>query len=323
LTIDWNEHFNQVVASFKAGDVVPFLGAGANMCDRPGSGQWKPKHSDFLPNAIELSSYLADEFTYSGQNRNDLIQVSQYASVMRGRQPLNRKLHEVFVPNVVSYAPTRLHRFLAELPGRLRELGCETPYQLIVTTNYDTLLETAFKAIGEKYHLVTYMSGGRLAQSKFLHYKPDSEEPIPIEKPNEYVDLPVKTHYSEITQTVILKIHGAARDNLEESSFVITEDDYIEYLTLINPDMSKLLPAILVNKLKNSSKLFLGYSLRDWNMRALLHQIWKEQMIKGSFASWAIQLKVDSVDQKSWESRGVEILTENLEKYIEELKSRL
>jgi hypothetical protein len=324
LAVDWNQHFNKVACAIKAGDVVPFLGAGANMCDRPGSGQWKAKQSDFLPNATELSSYLADEFVFNGQNKNDLLQVSQYVSIGYGRTPLNRKLQEIFVPQVVSYSPNRLHRFLAELPGRLRELKCETPYQLIVTTNYDTLLETAFKDVGEKYHLVTYMAGGQMAESKFLHYKPDSDEAIPIEKPNAYVDLPIKTEYSELTQTIILKIHGAARKSYDESCFVITEDDYIEYLTLINRDMSNLLPAVLINKLKNSSKLFFGYSLRDWNMRALLYQIWKEQIkTKGGFVSWAIQLTDDEIEHKSWDNRGVEILAKNLENYVMELKSRL
>jgi len=320
-----DEHYDQVVRAMMGGYLVPFLGAGANMCDRPRSGEWKPKESVFLPSSGELSSFLASEFSFHGKNREDLIRVSQYASIMSGRKPLDMELHGVFVPKTVSYLPNRVHKFLAELPSLLKQLGCEDPYQLIVTTNYDTLTEEAFKAAGEKYHLVTYNARGRLSQKKFQHFLPDSNKPISIDKPNEYRDLPIDQarNSPRINQTIILKVHGTVRNSLDESSFVITEDDYIEYLSLISPNISKLLPTTLVNKLLNSSKLFLGYSLKDWNMRAILHQIWKEQMIRGDFASWAIQLNAEKIDKKSWDKRSVEILNVSLEKYVEGLKSRL
>lgn len=319
------EHYNHVVRAIQEGDLVPFLGAGANMCGRLDNSSWKPNESSFLPNAVELSSYLAKEFDFigKGKEKEDLIRVSQYVSVMRGRTPLVKKLQEVFLPETETYSPNNLHKFLANIPNQLRTSGKENPYQLIVTTNYDTLLEKAFNEQDEKYHLVTYETrGGRLGQNKFYHYPPDSSEPIPIEKPNEYVDLPIKTN-NQITETIILKIHGAVQKSFDESSFVITEDDYIEYLSAIAPDISKLLPKILVSKLKNSNKLFLGYGLRDWNMRAILHQIWKEQMEVGDYVSWAIQMGAETLDRKSWQKRNVEILNESLDRYVDELKNRL
>ena len=75
-------------------------------------------------------------------------------------------------------------------------------------------------------------------------------------------------------RSVILKIHGAvdrSSPDGEDDSFVITEDHYIDYLT--RTDLANLVPITLAAKLRRSHFLFLGYSLRDWNLRVILHRI--------------------------------------------------
>jgi hypothetical protein len=73
--------------------------------------------------------------------------------------------------------------------------------------------------------------------------------------------------------------------------------------------------------MKKSHFLFLGYSLRDWNLRVFLNRIWGEQRLK--YNSWAIQLKPNEIDQRFWQKRNVEILSLCLEDYIAELSERL
>jgi hypothetical protein len=60
--------------------------------------------------------------------------------------------------------------------------------------------------------------------------------------------------------------------------------------------------------------LFLGYGLRDWNLRAILQQIWGQQKFK--YHSWAIQLSPEPLDQKFWSQRDVEIIDASLEDYV-------
>jgi hypothetical protein len=119
---------------------------------------------------------------------------------------------------------------------------------------------------------------------------------------------------------VILKIHGAV-DRLtgERDSFVITEDHYIDYLT--RTDISNLVPMTLAEKLRRSHFLFLGYSLRDWNLRVILHRIWGEQKL--TYKSWAIQLSPQEFDQKFWTKRDVDLLDSRLEDYIPALSERI
>ena len=72
---------------------------------------------------------------------------------------------------------------------------------------------------------------------------------------------------------MILKIHGAVdRADAEADSYVITEDHYIDYLAREN--VARLIPAYLMARMRTSHFLFLGYGMRDWNLRVILRSIW-------------------------------------------------
>ena len=88
---------------------------------------------------------------------------------------------------------------------------------------------------------------------------------------------------------MILKLHGfvdrGAEDDDNDDSYVITEDDYIEYLARM--DLDNLLPVKVLDRMRNCHFLFLGYGLSDWNLRALLHRLSSERRRKRAW--WAIQ----------------------------------
>ena len=69
-----------------------------------------------------------------------------------GGGPLYEKLREVFDAD---YPPSSLHRLLARLPALLRESGAEEQL-LVLTTNYDDLVERAFEDAGERFDVVSY-----------------------------------------------------------------------------------------------------------------------------------------------------------------------
>lgn len=300
-------HYKLAIKAVTDGRVVPFLGAGANKYGRPEGSDWQCGGQ--LPDGGELSKYLASIFGYPDEDKKDLVRVAQYISTMTGSGPLYDKLHELLDTD---YPPTPLTCFLASLHSVLSEKGYASRHLLIVTTNYDDLLERSFYSAKQPFDLVTYIAEGE-HRGKFLHLSHEGNECL-IEKPNEYRGLSLKK------RTVILKIHGTVdRANDERDSFVITEDDYIEYLT--RTDISSLLPVTLAAKMRKSHFLFLGYSLRDWNLRVILHRIWGEQRL--NYQSWAIQSNPHAMDQKFWAKRGVDILDVCLEDYIAEFTERL
>jgi hypothetical protein len=271
-----------------------------------------------LPSGGELAKLLAKEFGYSSEGQEfecptcktkhriayplDLLRVAQHIAVYDGSGPLYEELRKLFDAD---YPPTPLHTFLATLPSIMRAKQMEPKYQLIVTTNYDDVLERAFQQANEDYDLVTYMADGS-HRGKFWHSSPDGKGRV-VDKPNEYNEV------STDKRTVILKIHGAVDRAIDErDSYVITEDHYIDFLT--HTDISKFVPVQPAGKLRRSHFLFLGYSLRDWNLRVILHRIWGEQKL--GYQSWAIQLNPHDMDEKFWEKRGVEIRNTRLEDYV-------
>jgi hypothetical protein len=307
-------HLRTVVTQIKHGKVVPFLGAGANLCGRPTDATWDPIERRYLPTGVELASYLADRHEYQLPDRDNLVRVAEYIALTAGDGPLYDSLRELFDAD---YPVTPLHRLVARMPRLLRERGFP-PLQLIVTTNYDDLLERAFGEEDEPVDVVMYMTGDQAG--KFLHLSPHGEPRVIEEgEANEYRHLPLDEE-GRLVRPVILKLHGAVdRQHSDRDSFVITEDDYIEYLGL--GDISGLIPVTLRATLKRSNFLFLGYSLRDWNLRAILYRIWSAQ--RTGYKSWAIQHRPDELDKQAWDQRGVQILDIRLDEYVAELQKRL
>jgi hypothetical protein len=305
-------HYDTVVRALQWGWVTPVLGAGASLCGRPKciADEWI---GNYPPNSRELSEYLAKSFhypagEYGGGSSPDLLHVSQWIYAMKGGSgPIYGMLHELFK---VEFPHTPLHDFLAEAPGFLREKGLLRKPPLILTTNYDDLMEAALEASGEPFDLVVYMAEGP-HEGMFCHRPPDG--PLqPISDPQTNVEI------DPDQRTVVLKIHGFVnRQDANDDSYVITEDHYIEYLT--RTDLDSLIPVKVLQRLRNCHFLFLGYSLRDWNLRAMLSRLYAERLKDWDW--WAIQVNPDPLEQKSWERRRVEIFDYELSDYIELLRA--
>ena len=298
-------HYALVTKAIADGRVVPFLGAGASLCGRPASAGFE--QGKYLPSGTELSEYLCQAYP-AGEPR-ELLRIAQFVYVMEGSGPLYERLHTLFDAD---YPVTELHALLASIPGTLQAKGYPNPYLLVMTTNYDDLLERAFDAAGQAYDVVWYVADGD-GRGKFRHRAPGAEMRL-IDKPNEYTGLSLRE------RNVILKIHGAvSRVNPEEDSYVITEDHYIDYLT--RTDIAGLIPVTLAAKVRKSHFLFMGYSLADWNMRVILQRIWGVQQL--TYKSWAIQRQPRELDIECWKKRGVDILEVELASYVAALRTRL
>jgi hypothetical protein len=180
-------------------------------------------------------------------------------------------------------------------------------------------LERAFTDAGERVDVFVYTSMGEGEQVKFWHFPPEGE-PRPVVSANSYRGLLLNDD-DALPRPAILKIHGAINRLGGRDSWVISEDDYIRYLT-DTTDISSLVPWVLKRKLEESNFLFLGYSLRDWNVRAILQRIWDRQA-ESSYNSWAIQLHPDELDQESWRQRGARIIDVDLDTYVAGLAERL
>jgi hypothetical protein len=285
--------FGLIRDGLKKGRVIPFIGSGASLVGRPPGKEWNCPECNFLPKASELADYLDRRSGFPSIETPELSRVAQYFDGVAGRGGLDDELHDVFAKG---YQPSPLHYYLADFD-----------HLLIVTTNYDDLLEKAFREKGREFYVVVYKTG----QPTFLVWKDNNSEPK--EALANELDLPV----GQIP--IIYKMHGTADpSDPDRDSYVITEDDYVEFLARM-ASMTAI-PAVFARPFQRSHFLFLGYGLKDWNLRVILYKIWKD-WARRRYASWAIQHQAQPLERVFWSRRDLTIYEMSIDDLLKKLQA--
>lgn len=283
--------YGVILQELEAGRVVPFLGAASS---RLVSAEQSPQP----PAGAQLAEMLAREASFPMDDPaeyGDLAKVASYYVDGSNRRALHHKLRTIFVNQ--SYSPNELHAFLASLPLPL----------VIVTTNYDTLMEQAFDAVGKPYDVAVYQTDDKEFANGVLWWGHGEAEPRRL-KPN-------ALDVDEIGKTnLIYKIHGTVKPTGDRwDSFVITEDDYVRFLSRTRTAV----PAAFIEYFKERPFLFLGYGLRDWNMRVMLKRVGDRKA-----RSWALQHRPSALERKLWERRQVDIYDVTLEEFVKNIRPK-
>jgi hypothetical protein len=282
------------------GRVIPFIGAGASLGQIVDGVAWDRDTASRPPTANELTHYLARQAVFPKAEQLDLAKVAQYYdAVAAGRVALHRELHEIFT---CDYPLADIHVFLAEIEAPL----------LIVTTNYDDLIECSFRAREKPFDVVVHTTHSEHADS--VLWWPHNQKPRYV-TPNEFVDINLDT------TTVIYKMHGSVdRQDRVRDSFVITEDDYIEFLTRVATRTA--IPALFAEPFQTRHFLFLGYSLGDWNLRVVLNKLERDWPRRRGIRSWAVQLHPSVLERQFWQQRGVEIYNMSIQEFVRNLQEQ-
>jgi DNA-binding SARP family transcriptional activator len=149
---------------------------------------------------------------------------------------------------------------------------------------------------------------------KFCHFSPDGAARV-VDVPNRYA-----TELDLGRRTVILKLHGSVDPTPERAweSFVVTEDDYLDYLP--ESDLAAAIPVALAAHLRRSHFLFLGYAMQDWNLRLVLNRVWGGATV--NYRSWAVAPGMPALERALWRRRDVDVLNVGLEGFVNTLVSR-
>jgi hypothetical protein len=310
------EHASRVRASgpsltfikklLNTGQIIPFLGPGAALADRPPDAIWHRDETRFLPNAPEMARFLAEESFFppdDGESSFDVLKVASYYAEVMNQVRLNERLREIYDRD---YPVGQIHRFLARVGAPL----------LIFTTAFDDLLERAFVEAKRPYDVVFHPAGRAELMGSILLWRHGEKEPQPIAPNRLFVDLS--------SRTVIYKIFGSVdRAGGTWDSFCITEADCVNILSRFTSGVG--LPPLFARQLRSRPFLYLGSGLRHWNQRVLL-KILKSAAAGGRWfaaeeagaepTSYAVQHSPARLEAELWKAKRVKIYDMDLNEFV-------
>lgn len=304
--------YSVIAHALRTGQVVPIIGTGISDSGRTAGTRWNPEAPEFLPSGVELSHFLAQDAGFpSEEESTHLSEVASYYEAFLTRATLRERLRQILGSESIANASIpSLYRFLAEVPKPL----------LIVTTNYDAQIERAFRAAQKPYDLVVYPADRKDLANAILWWPHGATEPE-APAPNA-LDIDLET------TSVIFKMHGSILPETDEwDSFVITEMDYVEFLSRIASKSA--IPSLFSAHCRDRSLLFLGYSLRDWNFRTILRSLNRffakrvASYDEEEICSWAIDQEFSELEMKFWQKRGVYPYAVSIDEFVETLRERM
>jgi hypothetical protein len=294
--------YEDIREMLRYGAVIPFIGAGASLRARRTDldPSTPPK---YLPSGKDLAHTLAERAkpkfpSDDAYDLDDLAKVASWYVTTNGRQTLRVLIHDQLAG---TYERSPLHDLLATSPRPL----------LIFTTNYDTLIEEAFVRANVPYDLVIYPADRADAANALLWWEHGATEPKPVLASLLDVDLE--------SRSVIYKMHGTLAPKLGGDNFVITEEDYVRFLAQLASQAA--VPPCFHDLFEGRNFLFLGYGLRDWNLRVILHGLRLEREREGAGVGeaglgWAIQKDPTPLECALWRARGVRIYNVPLDAFV-------
>lgn len=323
-----------IIQRIGKGLCVPFLGAGANAK----SEEEKYKYEG-LPLGGDVALHLIETITKLKKSEIErdladlkniavikkLLEYPDYKGLARlGLQDLTRVAHlfrskidtEIFIELLKQFIPD------TELaPSMLLETVARIPkFRLIITTNYDRLMEKALQEADEHPEVIVQRVRG---------FNEDEQEEVrqQMAKPGGRIVYKMHGTFLETkpakNKTEVSHQEGAngteeRREDLA-SQLIIGEDDYIEFLTVIGkpqigvPDPVKML-------MVDSTLLFLGYGMDDWDFRTLHKGLIEGLTPNKRRKSFAIQKDPTDAMIRFWDKKHVQIYNMDLYDFAEELK---
>jgi hypothetical protein len=229
---------SEIVQSVKDMKCILFLGAMASAPSPEGS---RFQYKKAPPSGAELSRRLAAECEYPDEDVTNLPRVSLYYQLRpQGSRPslINA------INNIITKDEKTGEEFV---PSDALHMLAALPFPIVITTNYDGLFDIALWNAKTR--------DDKQKQPIVNVYDPD------LESQPKKVPLDI-----EENKPVLLKLHG---DIGAIDSVVVTEEDYIRFIQKMGDQHYHPLHGKLLARLTDWHLLFIGYSLKDYNLRLL------------------------------------------------------
>ena len=251
-------------------------------------------HGRWLPQPREVAGHWTDVHAYPYGDRIVLPWVAQYLASNQGEDFPRYELLDTLVRHFYERLPEELQPdcppedvsalletvgwepLVSDDPNDPHEVLASLNLPLYVTTNPDSFMAAA---------LATH---GRDPQREICPWHRDLDWlSSRFEDDPNYVPTP----------DAPLVYHLFGHDEVPES-LVLTADHYLDFLVKISAEMERI-PTYIRGALANSTLLFIGYSLYDWEFRVILRGLVATLNQRRRFKHVAVQLDKTSGDAKS------------------------
>lgn len=255
------ELLGALVPALKAQECTPILGTG--MAD------WL-----FGPRQLHARDWAETyNFPMANDRRDDLPQVAQYVAVQRKPRQLRSDLADFYrarlverFPEVVggngemSLGDMALAVWKDRAPSEKDEphrVLAALPCPIYVTAQATSLLAEALRDQGKEPVV------------DFCRWNPDLD-------PDQWPESPLESD-PDFVPTVDRPLVYHVLGTLDApDSIVITEDEYFDFLAEVSRNR-ELIPGVVREALADSSLLFVGFGLQDWDVRVLLRSLISRQ----------------------------------------------
>lgn len=266
---------------------------------------------------IEMLKLLANESGIANPP-DPLTSITGYYESVSDRDSLWKNLRFIGTKSTLS----KTHRLLAAAAKQYIDQTEAFDDYLIITTNYDCLMEAALDALDVPYAVLVTRRSDQKVLVRFSNKLKDAAK---LNQKNSKKQYPNYFNLSKPMKLVVLyKIHGCLNPGLEvtDDSVVISDSDYINYISQMGTNQG-VIPAYVTSLMENRRFLFLGYSLSDWNVRSIYETLKKKRIRDKNIRDFAVMRKVEEYEKVFFDNNNIQIIMADLNDYVDGIRSHL
>ncbi len=268
--------FQEIIAGIRAGNIVPYLGAGAlRGAVHAESGEPIPADSDSLILAMNGGKPMAPRLMY------EFARAAMDVELKRGRTAVNRFLDTTYGQTSWTRAP--LHDWLGGIkPGYVVDINRDTQLQMTYSDIPHTLIRGISRVGGTDYRF------------RIHHYDGEQYSKQEIDQTEVDPSLPI-----------LFKPMGSP---FPDSTYIASDADYVDYITELMGGFA--IPGFVKELRKGKQYLFLGLRMNRDTERMVLSDI---IYASGSPSGWALIAEPNDKERRFCKKMNIEIIEADID----------
>jgi len=270
-----------------------------------------PQFVEFLERLLETTGVSSGD---------SLTSVAGYYETQSGRQQLWEVLARIFA---LKETPTPTHELLAEAAVAYlsRDRHSMVEDYLIVTTNYDSLMETALAKLNAPYAVLSLNKKDGKIHVRFSKSLEDLEKRNPPCYANQFL------LSRRDPLVVVYKIHGCLAPERPNSvdrfdSVVISDNDYVDYISRMSTNEG-VIPVYVGKLMRDKPFLFLGYSLKDWNVRSVFESMVRKRGSPEGVKDCLVARNYTPLDAAYYNKHNILVLKSDLNSFVDGIRRHI